>query len=198
MSASRLLVSPEMSVASVNAARWPTERLVRRRVRRGLHLIEAVLLARYRLQLSGNVLEVGSRGDGLTEALHHHATCLTGVAFSTPEAELCRSRYSGGRFEQRNLVDLDRFEDGQFDTVVAGRYALGCLGREKRNDALGRLSRVIADSGVLIISAHNLASESLVRTPTRHVLSHPWNISKVPRALRNRTLLGRLQERSHG
>jgi SAM-dependent methyltransferase len=198
MNASRLLGSREMSVESVNAAYWPTTRSVRRRARRSLRPVEAALLARYRPQLSGNVLEVGSRGDGLTAALYHHARCLTGVAFSTPEVEWCRSRYGRGFFQRRNLVDLDEFEDGRFDAVVAGCYALDCLGHDQRDEALGRLSRIIASGGVLIISTHNLASESLVRTPVRYFMAHPWTIWKLPRALRNRALLGRLQQRSHG
>jgi SAM-dependent methyltransferase len=198
MSAGEILARGELSVASVNAACWPTPAAVRRRARRGLRPIEAALITRYRDQMSGSVLEIGSRGDGLTEVLHHYAADLTGVAFSTPEVELCRARYPDGSFARRNLVDLNDFADEQFDAVVAGRFALDALTHEQREDFLHRVTRILAGDGVLILSSHSLARESRVRAPLHEAMLSPWTLWRLPRALLNRSRLGPLQQRAHG
>jgi SAM-dependent methyltransferase len=188
----------DVTVESVNAAHRLSALTLRRRARQGVRPIEAALMTRYRVELSGHVLELGSRGDGLTGLLQHHASSLTGVAGSAREAELCRVAYPDTRFLARSLTEVDAFADGQFDAIVAGRCALDRLGDDPRRQLLGCLSRILTDDGVLIFSSHNLACESLVRTPLRHALARPWGIASLPRAVRNRALLGRLQQRSHG
>ncbi len=187
-----------MTVASVNVAAWPSPGAVRRASRRGLRPVEAALLARHRAQLSGRVLEIGSRGDGLTEALEHRAGAFTGLGFSTPEIDLCRARYQNASFAQLNLGDLEDCDDGEFDAVVAGRYALDRLDDASRRQMLACLARILADDGVLIFSSHNLARESLVHPPLRQAARRPWTLGRLPRSLRNRALLSHLQDRAHG
>jgi SAM-dependent methyltransferase len=190
--------SHTLSVATVNAAYQPTQSAARRRSRRGLRPNEVALLTRYREAFSGDVLEIGSRGDGLTEALAFYAASLTGIGRSDSEVDICRSRFGAGTFSSLSLLDLAGFEDDQFDAVFAGGCALDRLTYEQRCDVLGELSRIIRPSGVLIFSAHNLACESEVRKPVSHTMLRPWRILALPRALRNRARLSGVQERRHG
>lgn len=190
------------SVESVNAHHWPTRRQARRRTRRQLGVGELTLLVRYRRALSGAVLELGSRGDRLTGLLAANSKSLIGLGRSTPTVELCRSLHPTAKFLERDIRDLDSFEDGQFEGIVAGHAELDLLGDAQRRLLLDRLRRIIAPDGVLIFSSHNLGCESLVPAPGRHLGWHPLRavsrLARTPRALRNRAMLGRLQQREHG
>jgi SAM-dependent methyltransferase len=194
----QLGIEPRSSPAAANVVVWPSSGKVRRRAGRGLRPVEAALLRRYRSALSGRVLQLGSRGDGLTEALVYHAADFIGVGYSAPEVELCRSRHGAARFEKWNFVDLDRFDAGHFDAVVAGQAALDRLGADERIAALARIARILVDGGVLILSANNLACESNIRAPLADALVHPWRLPQLARSLRNRARLAALQERRPG
>jgi len=190
------------SVETVNAHHWPSRRQARRRTRRQLGVGELTLLVRYRRALSGAVLELGSRGDRLTALLAAHAESLTGLGRSTPTVELCRSLHPTARFLERDIRDLDSFEDAQFEAIVAGHAEIDLLGNAQRRLLLDRLRRIVAPDGILIFSSHNLGCESLVPAPGRHLGVHPLRamsrLARLPRALRNRAALGRLQERELG
>lgn len=191
-----------VSVESVNARHWPSARAARRFARRLLHPAEVGLIARHRDQLSGNVLELGSTGDRLTAALVHESLSLTGLGSSTPTVDLCRSLHPTAKFLERDLRDLDSFEEGQFNAVVAGRRTIDRLGDHQRRYLLDKLRRIVADDGVLIFSSHNLGCESLVPPPARNLTAHPFRmlnrLARMPRALRNRAHLSHLQEREYG
>ncbi|MBO0768063.1 MAG: class I SAM-dependent methyltransferase [Solirubrobacterales bacterium] len=186
------------TVETVNARHWPGKRAARRRARRELRPAEGAMLVRYADELSGDVLELDSRGDRLTAALAARASSLTGIGVSAPTVKLCRERHPGARFLQQNLTDLDDFADDQFSAVVAGRFALDLLSDDQRRFVFEQLNRILEPGGLLIFSSHNLACESLVRTPGRHVLFNPLRILWMPRYLRNRAQLARLQQREHG
>jgi SAM-dependent methyltransferase len=188
----------QLSVEIVNARHWPSRRLARRLARNGMRPVETALLARYGEELSGDVLQLGARGDDLTRALVHHARTLTGIGVSTPTVEVCRELHPTGCFEERNIVDLDGFEAGRFSAIVAGHFALDLLGDADRRWVLSQLNRILADDGVLLFSSHNLACESLVRKPGHHAVLNPLRLWKLPRLLRNRTFLTHLQQREHG
>lgn len=182
----------------VNARFWPSRHEARQRARRRLRPVEVALLGRYREELSGDVLELGSCGGQLTEALVYHARSLIGVGLSGPTVEVCRQRHPTATFVDCNLLDVDAFECGQFSAIVAGQFVLDLLGDGQRRWLLQRLSRILDDDGVLIFSSHNLACESLVTSPVRNLARHPLAPWRLPRALGNRAHLGCLQQREHG
>ena len=190
------------SVETVNAHHWPSRRQARRRMRRQLGVGEQTLLVRYRRALSGAVLELGSRGDRLTAWLAAQSQSLIGFGRSTPTVELCRSRHPTARFLERDIRDLESFEDGQFGAVVAGHAEVDLLGDSQRRLLLERLQRILSPGGVLIFSSHNLGCESLVAPPGRHLGLNPLRaiprLARLPLGLSNRAQLGRLQEREHG
>ncbi|MBO0768061.1 MAG: class I SAM-dependent methyltransferase [Solirubrobacterales bacterium] len=197
-SSSLLTQDASRAIAEINAQYWPNRRQARRRAARGLRAGEVALLARYAEELTGDVLELGATGDRLTAALAHHANSLLGVGVSAPTSRLCRERHPHAKFLEQNLTDLDVFDDGQFQAVVAGRFALDLLGDGQRRRLLDQVCRVLAPNGVLIFSSHNLACESLVPSPARAALTRPWRLPLLPQALANRALLGRLQQRERG
>jgi len=190
------------SVETVNAHHWPSRRQARRRTRRELGVGELTLLVRYRRALSGSVLELGSRGDRLTALLAAQSESLIGLGRSTPTVELCRALHPTARFLERDIRDLHSFEDGQFEAIVAGHAEIDLLGDVQRRLLFDRMRRIVAPDGVLIFTSHNLACESLVPAPGHHLGFHPLRamarLARLPRALRNRAALRRLQEREHG
>lgn len=187
------------SVEAVNAYHWPNRRQARRRTRRKLADGELTLLGRYRQVLSGDVLELGSRGDRLTALLATQARSLIGLGRSTPTVELCTSLHPTAKFMERDVRDLGSFGEGQFEAIVAGHGEIDLLGDGQRRLLLERLRRILAPHGVLIFSSHNLGCESLVPLPGRHLGLNPLRaiprLARLPRALRNRAELGHLQER---
>lgn len=197
-SSSLLTQDASQAIAETNARYWPNRRQARRRAARGLRPGEVQLLARYREELTGDVLELGATGDHLTGALAHHANSMLGVGVSAPTNQLCRQRHPHAKFLEQNLGDLDCFGDGQFNAVVAGRFALDLLSDGQRRLLLNQICRVLAPGGVLIFSSHNLACESLVPSPLRAALRRPWRIVSLPQALANRAQLGHLQRRERG
>jgi SAM-dependent methyltransferase len=190
------------SVETVNAHHWPSRRQARRRTRRQLGVGELTLLVSYRRALAGAVLELGSRGDRLTGLLAAQSHSLIGLGRSTPTVELCRSLHPTARFLERDIRDLDSFEDGQFAAVVAGHAEIDLLGDAQRRLLFDRLRRILAPDGVLIFSSHNLGCESLVPPPGHHLGFNPLRaiprLARLPLGLGNRAQLGRLQEREHG
>lgn len=188
----------EFTVEHVNARHWPSYREARRRARRRLRPIEVALLSRYREQLSGDVLELGSRGDQFTALLAYHARSLTGIGASGPTVALCRERHPEPWFLEHRLLDVGRFEDGPFDAVVAHAGALDLLDDARRRQLLARLSQLLSDDGVLLFCSHNLACESLVRKPFSHAIRQITSLWRLPVMLGNRAQLGRLQRREHG
>jgi SAM-dependent methyltransferase len=190
------------SVETVNSRHWSSSKLARRRAERRLRAAEIGLLRRYERPLSGHVLELGSAGGRLTESLIRGARTMVGLGPSTPSINRCTLMHPRGSFRHGDLRDLDAFEDGQFDAVVAGHAAIDVFGHHQRRLLIESLRRVLAIDGVLIFSSHNLGSESLVVPPSRNLSANPFRlanrVARLPRALRNRAHLAHLQEREPG
>lgn len=190
------------TVEAVNARQWSTARWARHQARRPISPAEAALLSRHREQLRGDVLELGCAGGELTTSLSLRARSLVGLSPSAPAIAHCRGRHPEGVFLHRDFRELDTFDDGSFDAVVAGNCALDVLGHAARCDVLAEVRRVLADDGVFIFSSHCLESESLVPPPERNWTWNPVRAAnrlvRLPRAMGNRARLGPLQEREHG
>jgi SAM-dependent methyltransferase len=190
------------SVAAVNARHWATAKRTRRYARRPLRQAELGLFERYAEQLSGEVLELGCGAGRLTGYLVSAARSVSAIDISPAMIELCSRRFPQARYYEQDIRDLDLFDAGQFSAVVAGRYTIDTLEDSERRVLLEKIHRVLADDGVLIMSSHNLACESLVPLPSRNLSANPLRLAKrlirLPTALRNRAQLGWLQEREHG
>ena len=197
----RSLYAPA-TVETVNSSVWSSSRYARARARRRLCAAESGLLERYAGALGGHVLELASAGGRLTHALSHGATTYTGVALGAEALARCDSGAPLAWFDCRDLRDLDRFGEDQFTAVVIGGMALDLFGHVERHRLLDRLYRLLRDDGVLILSSHNLGSESLVREPARAFGRRPLHalrrLGRLPRALRNHAVLRGLQQREHG
>lgn len=114
-----------------------------------------MLLERYRVLLQGAVLELVPGGSELTRELSDQARAYTGLGPSVAVIGVCRQMYRAGKFIHGDLTELDQFDPGGFDAVVAGRCALDLLSDERRLVVLRGLHRVLSPAGVLIFSSHN-------------------------------------------
>lgn len=162
MSTEPITEQPISATVPVQLSPRETPWSVRRRARRTLRPGEVSLLTRYRQELSGRILEVGSRGDGLTDMLCFHACAFTGLSLSPLEISLCRARYPQGTFLEGGLTDLALLEEGDFDAIIVGPFALDRVSAPDREYALTQLSRLLLDDGVLIFSTRNLAGDSTI------------------------------------
>ena len=113
-------------------------------------------LDRYRRPLSGTVLELGSRGDHLTAILATRSESLIGLGRAAPTVERCRSLHPTARFLERDIRDVDSFDEGQFHGIVSKHGEIDLLGDTQRNLLLEQLRRIITPDGVLLFTSHGL------------------------------------------
>jgi SAM-dependent methyltransferase len=169
---------------------WARSGLVGKYRGRTLRPAEVILLARYRDELSGRVLELGPGAGRLTGYLDQLAEQVTAMDVA-PEmvAETART-YPGVRVEQGDLREVSRFGEGSFDAVVGGWNVIDVLDHPERGRLLDDLHALITDGGLLVISSHNLAAADSItdslslrgRNPVRAAAT----LVRLPRWLRNR------------
>ncbi len=180
-----------------NAQFWGSAKLVKKYARPGLRRVEADILARYGEQLSKRTLELGCGAGRLTRELGGLGGAVHGIDLSPEMVQYCRRTYPEIAFSQRDLRDLGGFGDGSFDAVFAPFNVLDVLGDSERGDVLDELHRVLADSGLLVISTHNRGSAASVTGPRPRLSRNPRqtlaSIVYFPRRLRNSRRLRPLQ-----
>lgn len=114
-------------------------------------------LERYQQPLSGPVLELGSRGDRLTAILAAQSESLVGLGRAALTVERCRALHPAAMFLERDLRDVDAFEEGQFKAIVSHHGEIDLLGARHRGMLLDRLAQIIAPDGVLLFNSHGLS-----------------------------------------
>ena len=184
----------------LNDSFWARGTTVRSYANRVLRPVEVVLIAEHRDDLRGRVLELGSGAGRVTGYLAALGGEVTGLDVSPAMVEHGRRTYPDVRFLVGDLRELGEFGTAAFDAVFASFNVLDVLGHEERERVLGDLHALIAPGGLLILSAHNLASASARRSPLAHVLSRrplqtARNLALLPRRMRNRRRL-RARERT--
>jgi SAM-dependent methyltransferase len=166
---------------------------------RQLRPVEVVLFARYRDDLSGRVIELGSGAGRITGYLGQLAREAHGLDISPRMVEHASRKYPDVRFHEGDLTDLSRFEAGWFDAVLAPCNTLDIFDDGARRAVLDDLYRVIAPGGLLLMSSHNRAFVPKLRSPTHVRKSDPlrlvYDLLRLPRRVRNHRRLAPLERR---
>jgi SAM-dependent methyltransferase len=166
---------------------------------RQLRPVEALLFVRYRDELSGRVIELGSGAGRVTGYLGQIAREAHGLDISPRMVEHAARKYPDVTFHEGDLTDLSRFEAGWFDVVLAPCNTLDLLDDAERRAMLDELNRVIAPGGLLIMSSHNRAFVPKLRKPThvrkRDPLRLAYDLLRMPRRVRNHRRLAPQERR---
>jgi SAM-dependent methyltransferase len=171
---------------------------------RDLRPVEVDILLRYRDDLAGRVIELGSGAGRIVGYLIQIAREVHGVDISPRMIEYSRRTWPEAVFHHSDFSDLSVFEDATFDVVLATCNILDVLTDAERRTMLDAIHRVLVPGGLLVMSAHNRSYLPNVRTPMqlRANLSHPRafliDVMKLPRRLRNRRRLLPLEQHTGG
>jgi len=186
------------SQARLNNEFWARGECVEFYATAELRALEAILLGRYRDALGGRVLELGCGAGRLTGHLCELAQLVHGVDLSPAMVAYARASYPRATFSVGDLCDLSWLDSGSFDVVAAPFNVLDVLGDAGRCRVLDEIHRILADGGLLIMSAHNwgytpprgaTARALYIGDPHEPIAS----VRRLPRRLRNRRRLRPLQ-----
>lgn len=180
-----------------NLSVWARGDFVRHYRRRELLPAEATMLARYREQLEGDVLELGCGAGRLTGHLIGLGGSVHGIDVSPAMVAYCRDAYPGGTFSVRDLRNLTAFRTDSLDAVAATANVLDVLDDLERRRVLRELGRVLRPAGLLWISSHNRAFLPNLRSPTdvraRGAIRMAGKLALMPWRVRNHRRLLRFQ-----
>jgi SAM-dependent methyltransferase len=181
---------------------WRRADLVDAYDRTDLRPVETVLLERYRAAMAGRVLELGVGAGRLTRYLCPLATELQGIDISRVMVHRAREVCPGATILVRDLREIDVYEQGSFDAVVAGFNVLDVLDHDDRQAVLDGIRRVLQPQGMLIFSSHNRGLAPAVLGPVAQVLQDLQQrrlrrvligLARLPRRIANHARLRRLE-----
>jgi SAM-dependent methyltransferase len=118
---------------------------------------EVLILVRYRDQFAGRVLEVGCGAGRVLGYLVLLGGDVHGVDLSSDMVDYCRRVYPGAEVRVGDVGALRASTNGAYDIVLAADNLLDVFGDAERRRVLGDLRDLLAPSGVLVFSSHNLA-----------------------------------------
>jgi SAM-dependent methyltransferase len=177
-----------------------TPGLVGEYANRTLRPVEALLIARYRDELSARVLELGPGAGRLTGYLIQLGADVLGLDISPAMVEYCRAHYPDGEFRVGDLRDLSTVGDDAFGAVVAGCNMLDLLSDAERKRTLTEIRRILVPGGLLVMSSHNAGHADRRRTPwqvlERNPVSLARNVAHLPRRVRNRRRIRAHEQRA--
>jgi SAM-dependent methyltransferase len=196
--------SNEMDSEQANTSYWKADH-VRDYATRGLRPVERVVIDRYRDRLAGGkVLELGCGAGRVTGHLAEVAGHVHALDISPSMVAYCRWAYPRSSFRIADMRDLDEYDDGLFDAVVASFNVVDVLTHEERQQALETWRRVLRPNGLFIMSSHNRGHVTKVPTPSGQVIASlrsgspkrvAASVAKLPRRVRNRRRMGRFERR---
>ena len=173
-----------------NDGLWQRRDLVKAYANRVLRPVEVLLLVKFREELSGTVLELGSGAGRVSGYLVDIARDLQGIDVSAPMVAYTRGRYPRGTFRVGDLRDVGTLEPASVDVVVAAYNVLDVLGDADRAKVLDGIHHVLPVGGLLIMSTHNRAYASRLGEPLELLHHGPRHFAvtliRLPRWLRNR------------
>jgi SAM-dependent methyltransferase len=172
---------------------WGSGRLVDAYATRILRPVEADILVRFRTELSGRVLELGSGAGRLTGYLAEIAAEVRGVDISPEMVAYSRRRYPRVSFAQGDLRDPAIFGPGPWDAVVAPFNVVDVFGDADRQALLDRIHAALVPGGLFVMSSHNRAVADRLGDPLRQVGLSPRGLVStavhLPRRWLNRRRL---------
>lgn len=189
--------------ASLNNAFWTRGEHVEFYAGLGLRPVERQLLQAYRGDLSAGVLELGCGAGRLTRALCEISPRVHGIDISEAMVAYCRTALPQGTFSVGDLRDLAWARDGSLEAVVAPFNVLDVLDDPGRAEVLEEIHRILAEDGLLIMSSHNRAYSTgsrvaILRQLVGSLRDPRAGIAQLPRRLRNRRRLRRMQRIGEG
>jgi SAM-dependent methyltransferase len=194
-------VSPSAQ-RDANERVWRTGRYLVEYASRGLRPVEVIVLAEYRADLRGRVLELGCGAGRLSGYLVRLAAFTHGVDVAPAMVEYCRARYPTATFSVRDLRDVGQFGTASFDAVVAGYNVLDVVGAADRLATLRGIHDVLVPGGLLVFSSHNRAVADELRRRRwirgKSLAGIAESLLRLPRRMRNRRQLRRFEHREAG
>jgi SAM-dependent methyltransferase len=192
----------EAAQRSVNERVWGTGRFLGEYASRGLRPVEVIVLAEYREDLRGRILELGCGAGRLTGYLAQLGTSTHGIDLAPAMVEYCRRQYPAATFSVDDLRDVGRFDPGSFDAVVAAYNVIDVVGDADRAAILRGIHQTLSPGGLLILSSHNRAvADRLGRgrgLGGRTLAGIAEALIRLPRRMRNRRRLRRFEARHAG
>ena len=187
---------------NVNTRTWQRGKFLGEYDNRQLRPVEVLLFVRYRDDLTGRVLELGSGAGRMTGYLAQIAREAHGIDISRAMVEHARQAVPDATFHEGDFTDLSRFGDGSFDVVLAGCNTLDILDDAERAATLDQLHRLIAPGGLLMISSHNRGYVPRLRPPSHVRMQDPlrfgFDLMRLPRRMRNHRRLAAHERDANG
>jgi SAM-dependent methyltransferase len=159
---------------------------------RGLFEVEAHVFSRH-VAPGCRVLDLGVGAGRTTSWLLARARKYVALDYSEHMVDRARERHPGAEIVVGDAADLSRWPDESFDVVVFSFNGIDCLDGDGRQGCLRECSRVLTDSGRLILSRHN--ARCVVEWP-KPVRGAPWKIAAVRAARHVRSSAALLARRA--
>ena len=117
---------------------------------------EVLVLVRYRDLFTRRVLEVGCGAGRILGYLVALGADANGIDLSSEMVDYCRNAYPGAEVRVGDLGVLGASTSGAYDVVLAADNVLDVFDDAERLRVLGDMRDLLAPSGVLVFSSHNL------------------------------------------
>jgi len=194
--------------AELNAGVWRTGRYLTEYDRAHLEPAEALLLARYRDDLSGRVLDVGCGAGRFLNYLVALGAEAHGLDIAPRMVAHCLERFPGVDVRVGDLRSLPETVEGPFDAILLSDNVLDVLDDDERRSSLADIHGLLAHDGLLVFSSHNLwawehplISQARRPGPARMLMERPlgWVLRcawRLPRRRANRRRLAPRQRRA--
>jgi 2-polyprenyl-3-methyl-5-hydroxy-6-metoxy-1,4-benzoquinol methylase len=204
------LTDPRTVPATLNRAFWSGGDHVAQYANRTLQPAEAMILLRYREQLSRRVLEIGCGAGRILGYLVALGGEVHGIDVSVAMVEYCRRSYSTAHISVADLGQVRASATGRFDAILAADNVIDVLDDAERRRILADLRAMLVPNGLLIFSSHNLGHgpgdhagpaphprlARLGKVLDRNPSSAVRDVPRVLRRIRNRRRLAPLQYRA--
>jgi SAM-dependent methyltransferase len=145
------------SQLGINRAFWGQGGHVAGYRNRVLKPAEVLVLVRYRDLFARRALEVGCGAGRILGYLVALGAEAHGIDLSSDMVDYCRHAYPGAEVRVGDLGALGASTSGAYDVVLAPDNVLDVFGDAERRRVLGDMRDLLAPSGLLVFSSHNLA-----------------------------------------
>jgi len=117
---------------------------------------EAFILSYVREEIENKaILDIGVGAGRTVPYLTALTSSYTGIDYSQNMLRYCRDRHPGAKLLQCDARNMDLFQDGAFDVVVATWNVIDDADHAGRLKILNEVRRVLRPRGLFIFSTHN-------------------------------------------